>query len=308
MTDGFDVFLSHNGRDKPIVEEIGAWLKGQGLRVWLDKWELRPGLPWQEGLEEGVQSSRAGAVFVGADGLGPWQEPEMRAFLAQSRRKKIPVIPVLLPGCPETPQLTLFLEGFTWVDLRKGVTEEGLAQLVWVVRLEQAGVSTANWGKAQAKTPQDLVKEIKDEETILVNDENGQLIRSVAVVNADVYYKAPDGGLFRLKEDRQIFADSGRERRRDLGAAVSEKMKANEGPAEAMIRGIREELGLVGPIAFTEEGTTQETTDSPSYPGLRSRYTRHKFRIILNSGQYQPEGYTETQAGKITYFLWEKLV
>jgi hypothetical protein len=106
MPDEFDVFLSHNSQDKPLVEEIGAQLRGKGLRVWLDKWELRPGFPWQEGIEEGVQASRSVAVFVGEDGLGDWQEPEMRAFLARSRREKVPVIPVLLPGCPDSPELT----------------------------------------------------------------------------------------------------------------------------------------------------------------------------------------------------------
>lgn len=143
MPDRFDVFLSHNSRDKPVVEEIGTWLKGQGLRVWLDKWELRPGFPWQEGLEEGVQASRAVAVLVGADGLGSWQEPEMRAFIARSRRERIPVIPVLLPGCPESPQLTLFLEAFTWVDLRDGVNSDGLARLLWgITGKKPEGTST----------------------------------------------------------------------------------------------------------------------------------------------------------------------
>lgn len=146
MTDGFDVFLSHNSRDKPVVEEIGTWLKGQGLRVWLDKWELRPGFPWQEGLEEGAQTSRAAAVFVGAEGLGSWQEPEMRAFVARSKRERMPVIPVLLPGCPESPQLTLFLEELTWVDLRNGVNPEGLAQLLWGItgkKLDETGAVEA---------------------------------------------------------------------------------------------------------------------------------------------------------------------
>jgi len=55
----------------------------------------------------------------------------MRAFLARARREGIPVIPVLLPGCPDSPELTLFLEAMTWVDLRVGLTDEGLARLVW---------------------------------------------------------------------------------------------------------------------------------------------------------------------------------
>jgi hypothetical protein len=131
MPDQFDVFLSHNSGDKPAVEKIAAQLRATGLRVWLDKWELRPGFPWQEGLEEGVRSSRAVAVFVGSSGLGAWQEPEMQASLTRSRRERIPVIPVLLPGCPESPQLNIFLENLTWVDLREGVSEDGFSRLVW---------------------------------------------------------------------------------------------------------------------------------------------------------------------------------
>jgi hypothetical protein len=154
MPDGFDVFLSHNSRDKPVVEEIGSLLEGQGLRVWLDKWELRPGFPWQEGLEEGIQASRAGAVFVGVEGLGSWQEPEMRAFIARSRREKIPVIPVLLPGCPESPQLTVFLEAFTWVDLRDGLTEAGLARLLWgITGKKPAGTGATEAGAAPRFKP-----------------------------------------------------------------------------------------------------------------------------------------------------------
>jgi hypothetical protein len=137
IVDEFDVFLSHNSRDKPVVEEIGKWLGGRGLRVWLDKWQLRPGVPWQEGLEAGVQASQAVAVLVGADGLAAWQEPEMRAFIARSKREQIPVIPVLLPDCPDSPQLTLFLEAFTWVDLRQGLTEDGLARLLWGITGEK---------------------------------------------------------------------------------------------------------------------------------------------------------------------------
>src|SRR5262245_14369337 len=146
MPDEFDVFLSHNSRDKPAVEEIAARLRDRGLRVWLDKDELRPGLPWQEGLEEGVRASRSVAVFVGKDGMGPWQTPEMRAFLDRASREGIPVIPVLLPGCPESPPLSLFLKAMTWVDLRGGLTDEGLDRLVWGItgtKSEENGTASA---------------------------------------------------------------------------------------------------------------------------------------------------------------------
>jgi hypothetical protein len=129
----FDVFLSHNGRDKPAVRELAAALRTRGLRPWLDEDELVPGRPWQEALEEIIARARTAAVLTGPDGLGPWEEMEMRACLAQFVERRKPVIPVLLPGSPARPNLPLFLTQFTWVDLRERVTGPGLDRLVWGV-------------------------------------------------------------------------------------------------------------------------------------------------------------------------------
>ena len=39
----FDVFLSHSSKDKAVVRSIGEQLRSDGLRVWLDDWEIHPG-------------------------------------------------------------------------------------------------------------------------------------------------------------------------------------------------------------------------------------------------------------------------
>ncbi len=127
----FDVFLSYNGDDRPLVVELAAALEERGLAAWLDQPRLVPGRPWQEALEEVIVTSRTAAVLVGANGLGPWQQMEMRACLAQFVEHRKPVIPVLLPGAPSQPNLPIFLTQFTWVDLRAGLTPEGLDRLVW---------------------------------------------------------------------------------------------------------------------------------------------------------------------------------
>jgi tetratricopeptide (TPR) repeat protein len=103
--------------------------------------------PWQEQLETALTQVRTTAVLVGATGLGPWQEAEMRAAIDESVRRNLPVIPVLLPGAPDRPQLPLFLRAFTWVDLRRGVTAEGLDRLQWGILGEKPGVTGA---RAQA--------------------------------------------------------------------------------------------------------------------------------------------------------------
>jgi hypothetical protein len=45
----------------------------------------------------------------------------------------MPVIPVLLPGASAQPKLPLFLRQVTWVDLRGGLTPQGLDRLEWGV-------------------------------------------------------------------------------------------------------------------------------------------------------------------------------
>jgi len=127
----FDVFLSHSGRDKVIVRELAEAIQARGLGVWLDEWELVPGRPWQEAIEEATQTAKTAAVVVGPDGLGPWEIPEVRACLEQAVRRSMPVIPVLLPGVTKSPSLPPFLERFTWVDLREGLTETGLDRIEW---------------------------------------------------------------------------------------------------------------------------------------------------------------------------------
>ncbi len=55
MTEQFDVFLSHNSKDKRTVRQLAEALRRCGLNVWLDEWELVPGRPWQEGLESIIE-------------------------------------------------------------------------------------------------------------------------------------------------------------------------------------------------------------------------------------------------------------
>lgn len=138
-------------------------------------------------------------------------------------------------------------------------------------QLGDAGINTSSWGSDQAKTLVHLQAEIESGETILITKESGELLRRVVVGSADVYYQSPDGKKFRLKEDRQVFKD-GRERRRGMEQAVSEKMRLNENPRDAMIRGIQEELDISGEIALSKIDTDIKRATSPSYPGLESEY------------------------------------
>jgi hypothetical protein len=126
----FDVFLCHNWADKASVRRIADRLEEHGILPWLDERELPPGQPWQQLLEKQIARIRSAAVFVGAAGVGPWQEQELYGFLREFVSRRSPVIPVLLPDAPDKPELPIFLKAMTWVDFRLQ-DPEPLSRLIW---------------------------------------------------------------------------------------------------------------------------------------------------------------------------------
>lgn len=137
MAKDFDIFLCYNTRDRTRVEAIAQQLKERNLRPWLDHWELKPGRSWQKEIEECISEIPAAAVFVGSQGLGPWQREEVDALLRDFVRRDCPVIPVLLENYPKPAlQLPIFLAGRTWVDFRESGSDP-LDRIIWGITDEK---------------------------------------------------------------------------------------------------------------------------------------------------------------------------
>ena len=120
----YDVFLSHNSKDKAAVEEIARKLKSVGIRPWLDKWELPPGKSWVAALQKVIPSIGSAAIFFGPSGVGPWEEAETEAFLVEFVRRGCSVLPAILPDAPKEPELPVLLKTKTWVNMRDWKHEE----------------------------------------------------------------------------------------------------------------------------------------------------------------------------------------
>ncbi|MEM9722623.1 MAG: TIR domain-containing protein, partial [Bacteroidota bacterium] len=126
----FKVFLSHNSEDKPQVEVLAHLLRQEsGVEPWLDAWNLIPGEPWQEAIEEALEDCAVCLCLIGRGDFGPWQHAEMRAAIAkriQAKDRQFRVIPVLLPGASrgDRSKLPSFLVQTTWVEFRKSFEEE----------------------------------------------------------------------------------------------------------------------------------------------------------------------------------------
>src|ERR1044071_2300777 len=124
----YAVFLSHNGRDKDLIEPLAYKLRDAGLPPWFDKWELIPGKRWIGGLAAGLRASDTCAVFISPHNLGDWEAEEVDlAHTRAANDAAFRVIPVLLPGVPDPfdpNSFPPFLKTRTWVDFRKGFDDQ----------------------------------------------------------------------------------------------------------------------------------------------------------------------------------------
>jgi CRISPR-associated Csx14 family protein len=154
----FDVFLSYNSNNREQVITVSNWLKDNGLAPWLYEWEIRPGLPWMPLLEEQIEQTSSAAIFVGKEGLGPWQEMERQMLLGEMVKRGCPVIPVLLEDVSGDFKLPGFLKGNTWVDFRQK-NPDPLRQLIFGItgqhpkKVYRPGVLLASLGDSPAVIP-----------------------------------------------------------------------------------------------------------------------------------------------------------
>jgi hypothetical protein len=126
------IFISHNSKDKPIVEPIAIRLKeyfGQ-KNVFYDSWSIKPGEGIVNMMNEGLQNCKYFFFFVSKNSLESymvkleWQNAIMRA----SKGKTI-LVPVRIDNC-EMPAL---LAQTLYIDIYRNGIEAGIRQIVDLV-------------------------------------------------------------------------------------------------------------------------------------------------------------------------------
>jgi TIR domain len=114
--ESYDVFISYARADVRHAKDIHSLLCQNGFLTFFDRRNLTSGLRWLSALEEAIGAAKAVIVLVGPRrGLGNTQQYEREfALVRQTRDRKFPVIPVLLPGTRDPP--VGFLQLLTWVN------------------------------------------------------------------------------------------------------------------------------------------------------------------------------------------------
>ena len=139
---------------------------------------------------------------------------------------------------------------------------QNISQLVEWLHLAEIDLSV--WGKAGAKTVEQLWHEVESGESIL---QHRPTLRHVNVVRIILR----QAGRYLVEVQQQFMDGSIRKRRRP----PTEKILAREAPETAALRGIAEELDVDESLIITATvvpASECRTEMSPSYPGLLSCY------------------------------------
>ncbi|HYC91944.1 MAG TPA: TIR domain-containing protein [Thermoanaerobaculia bacterium] len=138
----FDLFLSHNSRDKELVEPVAERLLEEfGVVSWLDIWAIPAAADWRAEIERGLLACRGCMVFIGGSGWGEFHLAEARRALEhRAMREDFVVVPVVLPGARDE-DLAVLAELFSErqrVDLTGAAAEEeSLRRVAAAIRREQ---------------------------------------------------------------------------------------------------------------------------------------------------------------------------
>src|SRR3954471_9988008 len=153
----YDVFLSHNSKDKPRVRKLAEDLRDAGLRVWFDEWVLKPGDDIYLAIERGLEAARAQVLCLSPAALGSdWVALERSTVLFRDptnagRR----FIPLLLANC----DLPDALRRYKYVDYRRDA-RAAFDELVAACRFETESAPLALKIK-RVQRPRQPIKQVE---------------------------------------------------------------------------------------------------------------------------------------------------
>lgn len=97
----YDVFLSHDDKDKPAMRQLAERLRRDRLRVWFDEWVIRPGDDIYLSIEDGLQTSRVLVLAMSGNAFASgWVGLERSTSLFRdpgNRERRF--VPLLLANC-----------------------------------------------------------------------------------------------------------------------------------------------------------------------------------------------------------------
>lgn len=119
------VFLCHSSDDDEFVNRLATDLLRNGVRVFNDEWEIRPGDSLIDKINEGLAGCDVFVAVLSRSSLrSKWVREELNAATVRRIQEKARIIPVMLERCQPPP----LLSHLVWVDFAD--YEAGLQNLL----------------------------------------------------------------------------------------------------------------------------------------------------------------------------------
>lgn len=168
----FDVLLCYAPRDKTFVSRLTAYLKHEGLSVWLDEEQIDLGDRILDKTRQGMACSRFIVVCLSKHfNASQWQRQEYLALLAHEiETRNASVLPVIVGEYHDADVPALLYDKYL-VDIR---AEEGLERLLRKLRVQPAQPAGVQPAAAPAPTPppEEVLLALKDVEDQLLHLSN----------------------------------------------------------------------------------------------------------------------------------------
>jgi hypothetical protein len=158
--------MSYSRRDKAVMRRITAFLRKQGINVWVDNEKLVPGTPiWEVEIEKAIKSASAIIVILSPDSKNSeWVRREIS--LADQYRTRI--FPVLVRGDEES-SITIRLITRQYIDIRQN-EDTGLDSLAFELsrykkeletreKVDLKSAEKATKKKVERKTAKEVARE-----------------------------------------------------------------------------------------------------------------------------------------------------
>lgn len=129
------IFISHSSIDKPFIRRrIVAPLNAAGYDTWLDEKELIPGDPISRKVSQGIKDAKILLVVISAASeTSNWLNYELNVATGLMIKGVLRLIPVMI----DDVQLPSELEGYLYVDMRKGV-RGGMKKIMDALKHEES--------------------------------------------------------------------------------------------------------------------------------------------------------------------------
>jgi hypothetical protein len=114
-TPGTDrVFISYAREDEAFVLRLTSALKGRGIPIWLDQWDIPPGADWDRTIDRALRESGKVIAVLSPEAVA---SPQVRAEIQSAVNEKKAVFPVLYKNC-EMPRIVALYQRCDFRDSR----------------------------------------------------------------------------------------------------------------------------------------------------------------------------------------------